>query len=259
MTPLVRFLAVALFAAFFGLRASASTEAIIAQARAYLGPEAVLNAITSIHYTGVLESEEAVKDKAGKVTMQPFKATIEIIFQKPYCQRVMLVSYKGTEITALDDYEAWRRFQEAGGSARWSLTLLNKDQIKSQRASTWENLAFFRGIERRGGHVEDLGSVTIEGHACEKLAFVHEPGLTFYRYFDLTTGQLLLTELENGDRIREEGEVMINGVRFPRKLINIIKDRTTGKNNTATITLDKITLNEAFPDSLFAVPELSTQ
>lgn len=259
MTSFVRFLAVALFAAFAGVRAPAATDAIIAKARAYLGPEAVLNAITSIHYTGVLESEEAVKDKDGKITTRPFKATIEIIFQKPYCQRVMLVSYKGTEITALDDYEAWRRFQEADKTARWSLTLLNKDQIKSQRASTWENLAFFQGIERRGGHVDDRGPVTIDGHSCEKLAFVHEPGLTFYRYFDLGTGQLLLTELENGDRIREEGEVMVNGVRFPKKLINIIRNRTTGKENTATITLDKITLNETFPDSLFAVPALSSK
>ncbi len=94
----------------------------------------------------------------------------------------------------------------------------------------------------------------IDGHACEKLAFVHEPGLIFYRSFDTATGRLLLTEMENGSSVREQGEMMVNGVRFPKALVNTTKDPVTGRENTIVITLDKITLNELFPESLFAVP-----
>ncbi len=152
------FIAAVLFAAALVTRVSADPDDIIAKARAYLGPEATLQAIASIHYVGTLAGEETVKAKDGKEIRRPFKGTIDIIFQKPYYQRVVLVSYKGTEITALDDYEAWHRLQDATDSTRWSLMLLDKDQIKNQRANTWENMAFYQGIERRGGHVEDLGS-----------------------------------------------------------------------------------------------------
>jgi hypothetical protein len=254
MTKSFGFFTAALFAAILVTRASADPDAIIARARAYLGPDATLEAITSIHYVGTLAGEETVKDKDGKEIRRPFKGTIDLIFQKPYLQRVVLVSYKGTETTGLDDFEAWRRLELATDPTHWRLALLDKDQVKSQRANTWENLAFFRGIERRGGHVEDLGPVTIDGHACEKLAFVHEPGLTFYRYFDTATGQLILTETENGNLTREQGEMMVNGMRFPKSLINISKDPATGRENTVTIMLDKVTLNESFPESLFAVP-----
>jgi hypothetical protein len=248
------FFTVALFAVVLATRASADPDAVIAKARAYLGPDATLEAITSIHYVGTLAGEETVKDKDGKESTRPFKGTIDLIFQKPYYQRVTLVSYKGIETTGLDDYEAWRRLADANDSTRWKLMLLDQDQVKSQRANTWENLAFYRGIERRGGQVEDLGPATIDGHTCEKLAFVHEPGLTFFRYFDATTGQLILTETGNGNLTREEGEMMVNGVRFPKSLVNITKDPATGRESTISITLDKITLNENFPDSLFAVP-----
>ena len=254
MAKSVSFSIAALFAVALVARAFADPEAIIAKARAYLGPEASLEAITSIHYVGTLTGEETVKGKDGKQIRRPFKGTIDIIFQKPYYQRVVLVSYKGTEITALDDYEAWHRLQDATDAKRWSLVLLDKNQIKSQRANTWENLAFYRGIERSGGQVEDLGSHVIDGHVCEKLAFVHEPGLTFYRYFDAATGRLLLTEMENGSRVHEQGEMMVNGVRFPKTLVNTTKDPATGRENTIVITLDKITLNEFFPEGLFAVP-----
>lgn len=251
------FLTAVVFSAACAARLAADPAAVIARARAYLGPEAALNAITSIHYTGTFDSEETVRGKDGKEVTRPFKATVDLIFQKPYRQRVELVSYKGTEITALDDYEAWQCLQQPGDTSVKNLILFGKDQVKERRANVWENLAFYRGIERRGGHVEDLGPVPVNGHSCEKLAFVHDPGIVFYRYIDTATGQLLLTELGNGDRIRQEGEVIVDGVRFPRKLINITKDPATGKEYTAVITLDKVTLNEAFPESFFSVPLLA--
>jgi hypothetical protein len=254
MTKFPGFFIAAALAAVFVARVSADTDAIIARARAYLGPDSTLEAITSIHYVGMRAGEETTKDKDGKRVTRSFKETVDIIFQKPYYQRVMLVSDRGTEITALDEYEAWDRLQDATDATRWRLTLLGQDQVRSQRANTWENLAFFRGIERRGGHVEDLGVHTVDGHACEKLAFVHEPGLTFYRYFDAGTGQLLLTETEGGSFTREQGEVTVNGVRFPKSIVDTIKDPATGKERTSVITLDKITLNETFPENIFAVP-----
>ena len=257
MPRFFRFLSVVIFAAAGAARLPGDSATLIAKARAYLGPEAALDAITSIHYSGTLQSEETVKDKDGKEITRPTKAAVDIIFERPYRQRFLVVSDKKTEVTVLDDYEAWYRSQETDDASHWNFMLLNKDQIKYLRASTWENLAFYHGLARRGGHVEDLGPAAIDGHACEKLAFVHQAGIASYRYFNRATGQLLLTELESGNRIRQEGEIMVNGVRFPKRLIQITKNPTTGKEQTAVITVEKVTLNETFPDSLFAVPMLA--
>src|SRR5271163_2990732 len=126
MTNSFSFFSAVLFAAALVAPASADTDAIISKARAYLGPDATLEAISSIHYAGTLVGEETVKDKDGKEIKRPFKGTIDLIFQKPYLQRVVLVSYKGTETTALDDFEAWRRLELASDPTHWSLTLLDQ-------------------------------------------------------------------------------------------------------------------------------------
>ena len=239
--------AVAAFALFSAARAA--EPAIIAKARAYVGPDAVLDGLKSIHYSGAI----MMPDPADASKQTP--SAMEMIIQKPYHNRVMATSPKLIEITALDSYDAWQRLQDAADPAKWQQSLLGTDQIKRLRANTWENLAFYRGIERVGGRVEDQGPVTIEGIACQKLAFIHAPGIIFYRFFEAATGRLVLTETENGSTIREQGEIKVNGIRFPKSVINSSKD-AAGKTRTVTVVFDKITLNEVFPAKLFAVPSL---
>jgi outer membrane lipoprotein-sorting protein len=233
-----------------GVRAG-DVDGVIARARATVGSEAALAALQSVHYTGTLET--TATDEKGEP--KQVQVAIEIIFQKPYRQRIVATSEDKIEITALDDYEGWQREQDPKDSARWRMTLLSKDQIKRLRANTWENLCFFRGLERRGGRVEDLGAASVDGKDCRKLAFIHEDNIVFYRYFDQASGRLALTETEAGVRIREQDDIIAGGLRFPRK---IVTDRklADGKTRTVTIVFDKITVNETFADSLFAVPSM---
>lgn len=222
---------------------------IIAKARAYLGSEAALKAVKSVHYLGVLKSADPA-DKS--------QVSIEIIFQAPYRQRIVAKSNKGTEITALDNYDAWQRVQSPSDPTRWNLTLLSPDQIKRLRANTWQNLAFFRGIEREGGKLVDHGDVTIDGVVCRKIEFSHTDKIIFYRYFEAATGRLVLTETEAGGTIREQGEQTIEGVRFPKMIANTTK-LAQGGAQTINIAFSKITVNEPFDDQLFAIPSLSTK
>jgi hypothetical protein len=246
------FLTVLLSSALLVVIARADAAKTIAKARAAVGSESVLNALQSVHYTGTLETTST--DAAG--IEKPVKVAIEIIFQRPYRQRIIATSAEKIEITALNDYEGWQREQDPGDTALWRMTLLSKDQIKRLRANTWENLAFFRGIDRRGGRVDDLGTVQQDGQACTKLAFIHADDIIFYRYFDQASGRLLLTETENGIRIREEGDLMAGGLRFPRKMIT--SNRVDGaKDRVISITFDKVTVNETFADSLFEIPAMS--
>jgi len=223
---------------------------IVTKARAYLGPEEALNAVKSVHYMGSFQAP----DPADLQKQAPVQ--VDIIFQAPYRQRTVRSTAAFIDTTALDDYDGWHRMQDPKDASRWRLQLLPTDQIKRQRAIAWENLGFYRGLEREGGKVLDQGPVAIAGVACQKLAFVHADNIIFYRYFEVATGRLVLTETESGASIREHGEILVNGIRFPKMIFSTAKGKD-GKDETVTITFDRIAVNETFADSVFAVPSFS--
>jgi outer membrane lipoprotein-sorting protein len=227
--------------------AQAAEPAIIAKARAFLGTEAALNAIKSVHYTGTVTSSDPA-DPAKQT-----RAEIEIIVQKPDQQRVVARSDKTVETTALDGYEGWQRTQEATGMASRPLIVFKPDAVKRLRAQAWENVSFFRGIEGRGGRLEGQGTQTVDGIACEKIAFIYAPNIIFYRYFDTATGRLVLTETEDGGTTREEGETMVEGVRFPKGMQMTLKG-LKGQTQTVNVSFDKVSVNETFPPELFRMP-----
>ena len=239
-------------AVLFDIALHAAEPAIIAKARAYIGSEAALTGVKSVHYVGTLVTADPAD--ASKQT----RAAMEIIFQQPEQQRIMATSDKLIEVTALDGYEGWQRVQDPADPTKWRQTLLGTAQIKRLRANTWENLSYFRGIERIRGRVEDQGPVTIEGVACQKIAFIHAPDIVFYRYFDLATGRLVFTETEAGGTIREQGEMIVNGIRFPRSIVTSTKN-AKGESVTVTISFEKVTLNEVFPPKQFAVPGVGSR
>jgi hypothetical protein len=103
--------------------------------------------------------------------------------------------------------------------------------------------------------VEVLEPVTISGVLCDKLAFTHAPNIVFFRFFDQKTGKLVMSETESGSQIREEGEINVAGIRFPKSITTVSKT-PAGKTQTMTITFDEIKVNEAFPDTVFAIPGL---
>jgi hypothetical protein len=249
LSPL-RFFAVSA-ACLLTLVASAAEPAIVTKARQRVGSEAALNAVSSIHYVGTLIMADPVDP-----TKQT-RAAIDIIYQKPDQQRVRLTSDRVIETTGLDEYEGWQSKEDPANPNRpVQPNILKPDQLRRIRANTWETLNFFRGLESRGGKVEDLGPVTLDGVACQKVAYIHASDIVFYRYFEAATGRLLVTETENGTSLREEGEIVVDGVRFPKTLITSSKTRRDGKEivQTTTINIEKVTVNESFPKSLFVSP-----
>ncbi|HUJ43196.1 MAG TPA: hypothetical protein VLW52_06280 [Opitutaceae bacterium] len=242
--------AVALVAA---ARAQTADE-VIAKARAYLGDEATLNAIHSVHFFGTIETGQATPGDTKAA-----RSAIEIVFQEPYRQRITRTSPTTVQVTGLDDYDGWQQVQDLKDVNNWQLTLLQPEVVKNLRANTWENLNFFKGIEQRGGSVQIMGPATVKGIATIKVAFIHDPKIIFYRYFDAKSGKLVLTETNLGDQIMEEGEIMVNGLRFPQKVTSVGKAKNAdGKvvEVPVVITFDKIILNETFPADYFSVPPM---
>lgn len=245
-----RFSLLACFLFFSALTAvgRADSAAIIAKARAYLGSSETLDAVHSIHYIGKLDTIEEIEGADKSVSYD-----IDIIFQKPYQQRIVLTKEKLVETTALDDYEAWHRQQDKSDEARWRTLLFPKTKVKQLRASSWENLAFFNGIELVGGTLIDHGPAEVDGKPGYKLSFVHEPNIVYNRYFDPASGRLLLTETDQGVRIHEEGEIISGGIRFPKRIINVTT-QSEKKERVVTINVDRVIVNETFPEDYFRVP-----
>ncbi len=233
-----------LLLAFTGF-ASAAEPAILAKARARLAPEAVLDAVTSIHYSGTLVGPD------GSDLTKPVTHSIEIYLQKPAQQRIVVTSPTVIEVSALDGYDAWRRTIEAKHVTRWQQSQLGADQVKQLRADVWQNLWFYRGIGKIGGRVEDQGPATIDGIACDKVAFFHSPTLVYFRFFNQATGDLVFTGTPENNT-RESGELIAGGIRFPKTIV--ITQNVGGQSVKRTITFDRIVVNEKMPATLFAVP-----
>lgn len=224
----------------------------IAKARAAVGSESALTAISSVRFIGTVETIQKIpsKDDPAKMVETPIRLAIDISFQKPYRQRIVVRSDKTIETTALDGYDGWIRRAEIGRENQAQFTLLESSQIKQLRANTWESLSFYRGIETRGGRVDYQGEADVDGKSCVMLAFVHAPNISFIRYFDKTTGLLIKTVTENSGEIREEGEIMVDGIRYHKVLIIKSPD-----GQVTTITFESIKLNDPLPPVEFAMPD----
>jgi hypothetical protein len=219
-------------------------RAILDKARARLGDEAALTAVKSVHFFGRIDSSD---------TAAPGPSSLEIIFQKPVQHRMVVSSSEGIETTALDGYFAWHRVRD-GATGQVKGVRLQPDQIKRLRANTWENLYFFRGPEQGDGTITDHGEIAREGVQCRKITFSYGSGIEFVRYFDIETGRLVLTETPPVGTIREEGEIVVAGVRFPQRLLVTGAPDSEGKAQVITVTFDRIALNETFPASTFEQP-----
>ncbi len=222
---------------------------LITLARSYIGPDSVLDSVQALRMVGELEVVESGATAPGT-------ASIEIVFKKPDRQRITATSEAKTEITALDGYDAWSRVSDSTNPSAWQVSLLGADQIKRLRANTFENLAFYRGLESRCARIEERGTSTVDGVECRKLAFIHGPDIVFLRSFDPSSGRLLLTETDSGTQIREEGEFLSGGLRFPKRIVttNTLPD---GSTRSIRVTFSQIEVNPVVSDDIFSLPSLS--
>ncbi|AOS43402.1 hypothetical protein Verru16b_00445 [Lacunisphaera limnophila] len=218
-----------------------TADAWIAKARTFLGGDQALNAVKSVHFTGTLELAD------GK------KLPTDIIFQKPYQQKITVSGPQVIEATALDGYDAWQKRTNPANPLQWQVTLLDATQVKRLRANTLENLSFYAIRDMPGCEVAVTGESTIDGRACVQLTFRHGAAIVFIRSFDKATGQLVKTETENGGEIREEGELFVNGIRFPRRVIN-----KAPNGSVTAIVFEQVKVNEVFAADTFSVPSLQT-
>jgi hypothetical protein len=228
-----------------------SADEAITKARAYVGKERDINGLRSIHYLAHME----VRDSTGAL-VKTASGPMELILQKPDQQLVVRTLGQLRDTVGLDGLTGWQRTESVGEPKKGRTTILPRAQLRQTQANAFENLSFFRGLEQRGGRVEMRGETTIEGRPAIRIAFIHPGELVFLRSFDRETGRLLLSEGQDGERSREEGECVVQGIRFPKRVISTGRS-VDGKMMVTTLFFDEIKVNEVFPPSTFAVPMVS--
>jgi hypothetical protein len=221
------------------LQADRPTEEVIAKARQYLGGDTALDAVSSISYEGDFTTGDGAT------------GTMKIIFQKPLQQRVEIFRDDMAEVSALNDFDGWRKVYDVNDESRWTMELLDPDRIRELQANTWENLSFFRGIEKRRGWIENKGAAEIDGRKAVQLVFHYPRGVAFTRFFDVEDGRLLATRTQENAEIREHGTIRVNGVVFPEKITMSRDGKVLNE-----IRFRNIKLNEKFDHSLFDIPSL---
>lgn len=222
------------------LAAQPTTAQTIAQARQFLGGDAALDRVQTLVYRGTFET-------ADKVTGQ-----ITITLKKPASQRLEIISDDTRRVTAVNDFEGWERVSRVSNPEEWSMVLIDFNEFRRMRANSWENLFFFNGIERMRGTLVDRGIVQFDGREAHQLVFQYDRDLTYSRYFDPVTGQLYATVNDRGQDIREVGEMIVDGIRFPAEIISRVGDREVMR-----VRFTEILVNAPVDDQLFEVAPIS--
>ena len=124
------------------------------------------------------------------------------------------------------------------------------DQLRRARANNFENLKFFSTETSYARKIEYLGMGKIKGMDVEKVKVIYGP-VHFIRHFNPQTGELVFTEIENGEGIEEGGEVTIDGIRFPQSVTNYKDGKLSSR-----VDFDSIEVNPKLDRSLFTQPAL---
>lgn len=184
-----------------------TARSVVAQARSYLGGERKLEAIESLRYV-------------GKIEYIPTGATsdITIMFARPLRHRTEVRSEGQVVITVLNDLESWVRIVDEEMGQELSFRYLSEREAALTKYITWENLNFYTGIEKLWGRKEYVGQEDLLGHVADVVMFHYDKNYEVKRYFDAKTGKLLATRLAGNVELRELGEIVVDGMRFPERV-----------------------------------------
>jgi len=229
--------------------AAADAGSVVTQARKYLGKDRDLDEVRTLHYRGRVEVAAGGKTESG---------SFEMLLQKPLQNLTIQVIGDRRTTIGLDDMSGWVRVESVAKPALCRTEVLDLPQLRNLRAQTLENLLFFRGMDKSGVKVEFRGESVVDGRHVSTLAFAHPHGIVYSRSFDSATGQLLVTEVPGGVRMREEGDQLVSGIRFPKRLVSTNKN-PDGSEAEVSIYFDEIKVNETFAPDAFAVPLLGNQ
>lgn len=214
-------------------------EAILKKARKFIAEESILNDVHSLRFTGI------IADPSGET------GKINISLQRPYKLLQTLERANGVvEQFGLNDYEGWQKLYKLENPEQYALAPVDVVRLKRLRANTYEGLNFFSTKTSFSRKIEYVGKQDLDGTQVDVIKVLYGSA-QFIRYFDTRTAELLLSEIENGERIQEQGAFFVDGIRFPKHLITFRDGEQISR-----LEFDTIEVNPVMDDSLFTLPPL---
>ena len=221
--------------------AAPTVDETIAQARAHIGSENAIKSVSTIHYTGTYEG--AGEDNSG---------TLEIFLKAPNKQYLETRTPSLIEITANNDIEGYRKRINPEAPDEWAVNVLGYQELKTILVNSRENLNFFDRPSNPLATVEDLGLGEMDGKQAHILKYKYTRDIWYTRYFEIGTGRLLATENSRGLLVKEEGEIEVSGLKFPKQITTFLNGE-----QSSVVVFDKVEINIEIPDSRFELPSLS--
>ena len=218
------------------LSARTPVENILAKAREYLGGEEHLNEIQSIRFEGAFVQENSM-------------GTFTTILRKPMFYRSEFDDGEATAITGYDGVSGWHRVTHNEDPGEDFLRALNPRENRRLRLNIHDNLFMYTELERVRGEIRYVERTFKDGFPAHRLAFYYDGELVFHRYFDAEDGALIATTNPDGITVREYGSRIVNGVRFPRRVVATLQGE-----EVSILEYDRIVINEEHAEEIFEFP-----
>lgn len=215
-------------------------EETVALAREYLGGARKLDAIDTIRYQGVL------------VYGSGESGTVESVFKRPNRHQFISVINNQRETSTLNRTEAWRKMENLDQPGAYSLDFYQVDDLRHLEATVIDTLSFMKAPPTRNGRIEYLGTEEVEGVETRVLLYRHSDSIWFRKYIDPETGRLLHMVNSKGVVFTYQGEILVDGVRFPEKVV--VRFRTQFGQQSMEVSYSTITLNAEIDTERFRVP-----
>ena len=172
--------------------------------------------------------------------------TIQVSFKKPYLQRIETSDLNKRTIL-LAGYDVGFAHTKNLETNEQNSTIMSLEFYNSLRVNSIENLFFYHPPPSEKVMVQLGGELDWDGVKAVKITFKYSNNLTYIRYVDSKTGKILATIMPDGNKVVEEGNYIVEEIRFPKKIHTFNeKDELI-----STITFEKININPKFNDEHF--------
>lgn len=207
---------------------------LIKKMRERIAEPAQLNQIHSIKYIGKFKNSD-----------NDFGA-IEVSFQKPHLQRIEISSLN-TRIIRLVGKNIGFIYSKNLDTNQSSHSVMPLRMYDFLRINAIENLFFFQPpkfekvVPQLGDELDWDGSKAVE------VLFKYPNSSTYTRYVELQTGRILATIIPDGTKVVEEGDFIVDKIRFPKKVSTFnLQDELI-----STLTFETIIINPKFEEPYF--------
>ena len=222
--------------------AESNAKYVIEKARATIGADAVLNDLVTLQMRGRIEPGES-KLSSAKVS---------ITARKPCSQRLEVTVDDLLETTILEgDSGCIIRSNLSEGARGSQFRMMTEKEVQRVAFNTRQLFGFYEADSKNGEIVIYNGIEQRRGLRCHKLLYSYPNDITTTRYFAVNDHKLVSMVTDKGVESVEIGELIVNGIKFPRRIEYYQKNR-----RLHTLILNEVEVNKPLRKGVFMIPDI---